>query len=190
MAIKCGSFVVGSEASLAVLLPVRHLPPLPALPPECESFGRTTVEGMVASLPLLATACGGTLEIVQERVTGMLHPPPSAGEAADAVLLEHMLLLDHRTARGRKLGRRLGTAGCRRVHAEFMPQQFMDNVEALLRQVADKAATAEAAAAAGLGAAPSEGLTPGAAKSLRSGWAAAFMPTPVNQARVVQRDMR
>ena len=157
--------------------------------PECESFGRVTVEGMAASLPQLATSCGGTLEVVQDGVTGLLHPPPSAGEAADGVLLEHILRLDRRTAEGRALGERMGTAGCRRSHADFMPQPFLDASEALLRQVADGAAAAEAAAA-GMGAAPGDGLTPGAAALLRSGWAAAFMPSPANQARVVERDMR
>ncbi|PRW61316.1 5 -nucleotidase domain-containing 4 isoform X2 [Chlorella sorokiniana] len=35
------------------------------------SFGRVTVEGMAASLPQLATACGGTLDIVQEGLPGV-----------------------------------------------------------------------------------------------------------------------
>jgi glycosyltransferase involved in cell wall biosynthesis len=157
---------------------------------ECESFGRVTVEGMAASLPLLATACGGTLELVQEGVTGLLHPSPSTGEASDAALLQHILRLDRRTAAGRTLAERLGAAGCRRTHSEFLPRQFLSTVEALLQQVAGTAAVANAEAAAGLGVAPSEGLTPGAAGPLRSGWAAAFMPTPANQAQVVQRDMR
>ncbi len=145
---------------------------------------------MAASLPQLATACGGTLEVVQDGVTGLLHPPPSAGAASDAALLEHVLRLDRRTADGRALGERLGTASCRRVHAEFLPQQFLDASEALLRQVADGAQAADLAAAAGEGVAPSEGLTAGAAAMLPSGWAAAFMPSPANQARVVQRDMK
>lgn len=69
---------------------------------------------MAASLPLLVTACGGPLEIVQDGVTGLLHPPPSAGEAADKMLLGHMLRLDRRTAAGCALGEQLGTAGCGR----------------------------------------------------------------------------
>ncbi|KAI7843914.1 hypothetical protein COHA_002456 [Chlorella ohadii] len=157
---------------------------------ECESFGRVTVEGMAASLPQLATSCGGTLEIVQNNVTGLLHPPPSAGEAADAQLLQHILRLDRRTAAGRALGERMGIAGCRQVLTDFLPRQFHDSAEALLRQVADAAAAADMAAAAGQGAAPGDGLTPGAAAMLPSGWAASFMPSPANQARVVQRDMR
>lgn len=145
---------------------------------------------MAASLPQLATSCGGTLEIVQHNVTGLLHPPPSAGEAADAQLLEHILRLDRRTAAGRALSERLGIAGCRQVLTDFLPRQFHDSAEALLRQVADAAAAADMAAAAGQGAAPGDGLTPGAAAMLPSGWAASFMPSPGNQARVVQRDMR
>ena len=144
---------------------------------------------MAASLPQLATSCGGTLEVVQDGVTGLLHPPPSAGDAADAVLLEHILRLDRRTADGRALSERLGTASCRRVQAEFLPQQFLDASEALLRQVADGAAAANLAAAARQQAVPSEGLPPGAAAMLPSGWAASYMPSPANEARVVPRDM-
>lgn len=145
---------------------------------------------MAASLPQLATTCGGTLEIVQDDVNGLLHPPPSAGEAADAMLLEHILRLDRRTAAGRALSEQLGTAACQRVHAEFLPQQFLDASEALLRHVADDTAAADLAAAAGQGPVPSQGVTPGAAAMLPSGWAASFMPSPANQARVVQRDMQ
>ncbi len=166
------------------------MPPASLARAECESFGRVTVEGMAASLPQLATTCGGTLEIVQDDVNGLLHPPPSAGEGADAMLLDHILRLDRRTAAGRALGAQLGVAGCRRVHAEFLPQQFLDASEALLQQVADGAAAASVAAAAGLEAAPGQGQAPGAAALLRSGWAAAFMPSPANQARVVQHDMQ
>lgn len=145
---------------------------------------------MAASLPQLATSCGGTLEVVQEGVTGLLHPPPSAGDAADAMLLEHILRLDRRTADGRALSERLGTASCRRVHADFMPQPFLDASEALLHQVADGAAAAEVTAEARQQAVPSEGLPPGAAAMLRSGWAASHMPSPANQAWVVPRDMQ
>ncbi len=87
---------------------------------------------MASSLPQLATSCGGTLEIVQHNVTGLLHPPPSAGEAADAQLLEHILRLDRRTAAGRALSERLGIAGCRQVLTDFLPRQFHDSAEALL----------------------------------------------------------
>lgn len=149
-----------------------------------------TVEGAGASLPLLATACGGSLEIVQDGVTGLLHPSPSAGEASDAALVDHVLRLDRRTAAGRVLGEQLGAAGCRRVHAEFRPQMFLSAAEALVHQVADSAAAADAAAATGMGVSRGGGLTPEAATGLPSGWASAFMPAPANQALVRGRDMQ
>ena len=52
---------------------------------ECENYGLVTVEGSAASLPLLGTACGGTQEIIADGLTGLLHPPPSAGEASGAL---------------------------------------------------------------------------------------------------------
>lgn len=104
------------------------------------------------------------------------------------MLVEHLLQLDRRTAEGRQLGQELGSAGCRRAQAEFRPQMFLAAAEALIRQVATSAATAEAAAEAGMGAAPWEGLTQEAAAGLPSGWAAAFMPDPRNQARIQGAD--
>ena len=145
---------------------------------------------MGASLPLLATSCGGSLEIVQDGVTGLLHTPPTNNTAAHEELVSHLMAVDRRTAEGRELGERLGAAGCRSVHAEFRPQHFLAAAEALIRRVAVAAAAADAAAAAGLGAAPGEGLTLEAAAALPSGWASAFMPDPANQARVLGRDMR
>jgi len=40
-----------------------------------EPFGRVIVEGMLASRPVVATAAGGALEIVDDGVTGRLVPP-------------------------------------------------------------------------------------------------------------------
>jgi hypothetical protein len=50
----------------------------------CENFGRVTVEGMAHSLPVLGTACGGTLEILQHGATGLLHPPPGSAGSGES----------------------------------------------------------------------------------------------------------
>lgn len=155
---------------------------------ECEAFGKVTVEGMAVSLPLLATSCGGSMEIVQDGITGLLHPTPIAGAVSDVALVEHMLQLDRRMPAGLTLAHRMGEAGCRRVLAEFSPVQHFAAAEALVRQVADAAAAAaDAAAAQGPNAG---GLPLEAAALLPSGWATAFMPEPAIQASVKALDLR
>jgi hypothetical protein len=154
---------------------------------ECEAFGKVTVEGMAVSLPLLATSCGGSMEIVQDGVTGLLHPTPIAGAVSDVALVQHMLLLDRRTPAGLSLSHKMGEAGCRRVLAEFSPLQHFAAAELLVRQVADAAAAAEAARSQGPTA---EGLLSVAAALLPSGWATAFMPEPAIQAQVQALDLQ
>ena len=56
-----------------------------------EPFGRVIVEGMLAGRPVIATAAGGALEIVDAGTTGLLVPPGDASALAEAVtdLLTH-----------------------------------------------------------------------------------------------------
>lgn len=58
-----------------------------------ETFGRVTVEAMAFGLPVLGTDAGGTKEIVQGNITGLLHP---AGQAGIPVLAQDLQwLLSH-----------------------------------------------------------------------------------------------
>lgn len=61
------------------------------MPSRYESFGRVTVEAMAAGRSVVATASGGTLEVVQDGVTGLLRSPGRPDEFAEAIqwLLEH-----------------------------------------------------------------------------------------------------
>jgi glycosyltransferase involved in cell wall biosynthesis len=51
-----------------------------------EPFGRVIVEGMLAKRPVIATAAGGVLEIIEDRVTGLLAPPQNPSKMAEAIL--------------------------------------------------------------------------------------------------------
>ena len=42
---------------------------------QCEGFGRSTVEGMMSGLTVIAADCGATPEILRDRETGFLYPP-------------------------------------------------------------------------------------------------------------------
>ncbi|MBG0811253.1 glycosyltransferase [Methylosinus sp. H3A] len=50
-----------------------------------EPFGRVIVEGMLAQKPVIATAAGGALEIIEDGVSGLLVQPGDAGALAAAM---------------------------------------------------------------------------------------------------------
>lgn len=83
------------------------------LPAEAEACGRVLVEAMAMAKPIVATASGGTPEIVADGLTGLLVPPKDAHALASAVL---SLLKD--PVRGVALGR----AGRERAATQFSIQ--------------------------------------------------------------------
>lgn len=92
-----------------------------ALVTHAEGLPLVILEAMAQGLPVVATAVDGIPEVVEDGVTGMLHPHRDARQLA-----EHLrLLLDDPALR-----RRLGEAGRQRVGAVFSRQQF---AEGLLR---------------------------------------------------------
>ena len=52
---------------------------------EPEPFGRVVVEAMLTGRPVIATAAGGVLDIIEDQVTGLLVPPKNAALMAQAV---------------------------------------------------------------------------------------------------------
>ncbi len=51
-----------------------------------EPFGRVILEGMLLSKPVIATAHGGPLDIVEDGISGFLVPPDNPGALADALV--------------------------------------------------------------------------------------------------------
>ena len=56
-----------------------------------ESFGRVTVEAMLAGKPVIGAASGGTAELIQDGETGLLYEPGNHDELAMKIeyLFEH-----------------------------------------------------------------------------------------------------
>lgn len=71
-----------------------------------ETFGRVTIEAMAFGLPVLGTDAGGTKEIVEHNVTGLLHPLGRAGTRVLAQNLQFLLknpqIREQMGAEGRK----------------------------------------------------------------------------------------
>lgn len=92
-------------------------------PSHFDAFPTALLEAMAASVPVVATAAGGMLEIVEPDVTGILvPPPPSAGAFAGALtpLLEHA-----------ELRTRLGAAGRARYERQFAADAWARRVRAV-----------------------------------------------------------
>lgn len=96
------------------------------LPTFQEGFGRTLVEAMAAERSVVASAVGGTPEVVEPNVTGLLVPPGDPRSLAEAILT---------LARDREMARRMGLEGRKRVERLFTIQQNVAQTEVLYRQV-------------------------------------------------------
>lgn len=75
-----------------------------------EPFGRVVIEGMAAGKPVVATAAGGVLDIIEDGVSGLLVPPQDSHAMATAII---GLLSNSEEAR------RIGLAARRRVEEKF-----------------------------------------------------------------------
>jgi glycosyltransferase involved in cell wall biosynthesis len=91
-----------------------------------EALGIGTIEAMAAGLPVVATAVGGTPEVVEDGVTGTLVPGGRAKPLTDA------LLAMGKDSAARK---RMGAAGRERAIAEFGLDGMLDRTAAVYREV-------------------------------------------------------
>ncbi|ESQ48354.1 hypothetical protein EUTSA_v10020188mg [Eutrema salsugineum] len=82
-----------------------------------ETFGRVTIEAMAYGLPVLGTDAGGTKEIVEHNVTGLLHP---VGRPGNKVLAQNLLFL----LRNPSTRLQLGSIGREKVEKMYMKQHM------------------------------------------------------------------
>ena len=93
-----------------------------------ENFGRVTIEGMTFKLPVLGTSAGGTPEIVDDGITGLLHPVGTPGQH---VLTTNILTL----MKDRAKAKAMGEAGYRRVQEKFTSSRFDAELDSLLETI-------------------------------------------------------
>ena len=94
-----------------------------------EGIPLTLIEGMAASLPVVATDVGGVREIVVPGETGVL-----AAACDDSSLAAAILLL----ASDQSLRKELGKSGRRRAEELFSEQRMHAEYEKLYREMATK----------------------------------------------------
>lgn len=98
-------------------------------PSVAEGMSNSILEAMAAGLPVVATAVGGTPEIVVDGETGLLIPPRDPAALATAIL---RLLEDPRQADT------FGRAGRARVEAQFGERLMLQRLEALLDRLVER----------------------------------------------------
>jgi glycosyltransferase involved in cell wall biosynthesis len=113
----------GFETDVPGLLAALDLYVSPSI---AEGLGLGTVEAMAAGLPVVGTKVGGTPEVVDDGVTGVLMPPGKAAPLGAAIVR----LLAHPAER-----KRMGEAGRRRAVAEFGEATMLERTAALYREV-------------------------------------------------------
>ncbi|CAH8385532.1 unnamed protein product [Eruca vesicaria subsp. sativa] len=93
-----------------------------------ECFGRITIEAMAFKLPVLGTAAGGTMEIVVNRTTGLLH---NAGKEGVSPLARNIVKL----ATNVEMRTTMGKKGYERVKEMFMEHHMSHRIASVLREV-------------------------------------------------------
>lgn len=91
-----------------------------------EPFGRVIVEGMLAERPVVASAAGGAMEIVEDGVNGLLTPPGDSGSLAVAV---NRLLSDP------ELTRRISKAGHDSALQRFRLKDRVHEIDSVIASV-------------------------------------------------------
>ncbi len=97
-----------------------------SLPSLTEGFNRSLLEAMACGLPVVATAVGGNVEIVQDGVNGLLVPPSNPGALASAIT---ELLKDKEKAR------KMGLEGKLLVKENFSIDINVRKIEKLYLQI-------------------------------------------------------
>jgi len=95
-----------------------------------ESQGISLLEAMAASRPVIATAVGGVVEVVENEVTGFLVDPED--DEAMARLIVELL-------RNGTMARNMGMAGRKRVEERFSLEQARSGLEKLLAGLPERA---------------------------------------------------
>ncbi len=101
---------IGEMAPVEVVVQLYSHAAVFACPSVYEPFGLINLEAMACETPVVASAVGGILEVVEDGKTGILVPPAKPDELAAAL---------RRVLENPALGRSLGQAGRRRVEARF-----------------------------------------------------------------------
>lgn len=93
---------------------------------EPEPFGRVVIEGMLVARPVIATAGGGILEIIEHNITGLLVPPRDPNSMAQAI----KYLIRHPNQ-----ARKLGDRALKVAKDRFSIARHLNRIQATYRNI-------------------------------------------------------
>ena len=96
------------------------------LPSRLEPFGLVLLEAMAAGKPVIGTKVGGIPEIIEDGVTGLLVPPRSPDDLAQAII---------RILQDPDLTHRMGATGRERVKARFSLERCVAEVQKIYEEL-------------------------------------------------------
>ncbi|GMH04174.1 hypothetical protein Nepgr_006013 [Nepenthes gracilis] len=96
-----------------------------------ECFGRITIEAMAFQLPVLGTAAGGTMEIVLNETTGLLHP---VGKEGVLPLARNIVKLATHVERRLTMGKK----GYEKVKERFLEHHMSERIALVLKDMLKK----------------------------------------------------
>ncbi|AFD27135.1 glycosyltransferase family 4 protein [Deinococcus gobiensis] len=94
-----------------------------------EPLGRVIIEGMLSRRPVIATAAGGALEIVQNGYNGLLVPPDDSKELTESIL---------RLLNDRELANEIAIAGFKHAKEKFDIENMIQNLDLEIESILDK----------------------------------------------------
>ena len=94
-----------------------------------ETYGMVTIEAMACSLPVIGTAEGGTVQIIEDNVSGLLVPPRDVERLTEALL---------KLIRDRALAKRLGKQAAADAIGKYSHERQCSAVEQMLEQIGNR----------------------------------------------------
>jgi glycosyltransferase involved in cell wall biosynthesis len=99
------------------------------LPSQAEGLPNAVLEYLAAGLPAIASNVGGSAEVIQDGVSGLLVPPGDSGALASALL---------KVLRDPDLPRRLAAGGQEHVRKNFSFEHMIEQVDNLYTELLDR----------------------------------------------------
>jgi N-acetyl-alpha-D-glucosaminyl L-malate synthase BshA len=116
--------IVGAQEEVVPLLSVSDLFLLPSAQ---ESFGLAALEAMACEVPVVASRVGGLPEVIEDGISGFLHPPDAIDDMAQSAI---SLLRDPVRYE------RVAKAACERVQVHFCAERVVPMYEDCYRALA------------------------------------------------------